>query len=1099
VARERSTPDPAGWEDARAVADSLTALGLDRRPGGDGTDPTFDLGDGERLVLALGDDGGPESLSPGEHVLATSDFRRFTFRTPRSEARHGRGGYRRFAFERDRVATDGAYAASVVERLREVAVPASDPVALYDDRPVLAAFHDDWTDLRGELTDAVAGIPPARETTRRRFVDVRFRRLLFARFLDGSTTLLGPPFRRSHVEREFPDARLGPATERRHEPYDRMRRLLDRWETTVDERAAVEPRTLSPAALGYVFERSVERRERGTYYTPPTVTGFMARRAVRQWLLDRVATATGRRPDSVDAVLGIGEADPAGADPGAVEALLEAALDCRVLDPAVGGGAFLIAAGEVLLDAALGCLRWLRDAAPGAVAPADGTAAALDRFDGVEAGTTAPVRRHLAGELLHGVDVDPEAAAICRQRLLLWVLAGGDGATLPDLSTTVRQGNALVGATALPWRPTDDGDPVGGADGALGDLAAAVTAVRDAGDPASAGAAREALAAGLADRTGPLDDALRTALDAGDVAWLDPFHWPLEFPVAHLEGGFDVVLGNPPWDVVKADRDRFFPALDPEFRTRPPAEKDERQAALLEDPDVAERWERFRREQRLLADYFDASGDYRLQDPTVDGRAVGSEHDLSMLFLERVLSLGGPAARVGQFLPGNVSLGASAKDLRTQLLGETEIDHLVGFENTGLVQGLHRQYKLCVVGFRNCGATESLRVAHGAGDSRVLRRFDECAVGVPADLLASYSPAARTFPFLRSREQVDLLADLVGPPPLGEQVEGAWFAEPYTELHRAQDTDRFESGEGDYPVYGGRNVYQFVHDDAVFEDIEPPSLWSVTAGRDPCRSARRRIRERAFNGHDPRFSPKPAVYEAFDGSGSQRAFVDDLLREHRGEGLSLDDVLLDCTAYRIVYREIANATNERGMVAAVVPPGVVCHHKLHTVRPYVVEPTEADLSAPTLQGAYERVFTDRELFAAVGLLNSLPFDYLLRSKLDTSVVMYKFRESQLPRLTAGDRWFDPVASRAARLNCYGGAFAPMRDRLGGVDPVTDMAERRRVQTELEAAACHAYGLDREQVGFLLSDFHTVERPRLVDDDYLDAVAAAFDRLADGGG
>jgi hypothetical protein len=626
-----------------------------------------------------------------------------------------------------------------------------------------------------------------------------------------------------------------------------------------------------------------------------------------------------------------------------------------------------------------------------------------------------------------------------------------------------------------------------------------VAAVRDAGDPASAGAAREALDAGLADRAGPLDDALRTALGAGDLAWLDPFHWPLEFPVAHREGGFDVVLGNPPWDVVKADRDRFFPALDPEFRTRPPAEKDERQAALLEDPDVAERWERFRREQRLLADYFDASGDYALQNPTVDGRAVGSEHDLSMLFLERVLSLGGPAARVGQFLPGNVSLGASAKDLRTHLLEETEIGHLVGFENSGLVPDLHRQYKLCVVGFRNGGATESLRVAHGAGDGRVLRRFDESAVAVPADLLASYSPAARTFPFLRSREQVDLLADLVGPPPLGERVEGAWFAEPYTELHRAQDTDRFDAGDGDYPVYGGRNVYQFVHDDAVFEDIEPPSLWSVTAGRDPSRSARRRIRERAFNGHDPRFSPKPAVYEAFDGSGSQRAFVDDLLRERRGEGLSLDDVLLDCTAYRIVYREIANATNERGMVAAVVPPGVVCHHKLHTVRPYVVEPTEADLLAPTLQGAYERVFTDRELFAAVGLLNSLPFDYLLRSKLDTSVVMYKFRESQLPRLTAGDRWFEPVASRAARLNCYGEAFAPMRERLGGVDPVTDMAERRRVQTELEAAACHAYGLDRGQVGFLLSDFHTVERPRLVDDDYLDAVAGAFDRLADGDG
>jgi hypothetical protein len=119
----------------------------------------------------------------------------------------------------------------------------------------------------------------------------------------------------------------------------------------------------------------------------------------------------------------------------------------------------------------------------------------------------------------------------------------------------------------------------------------------------------------------------------------------------------------------------------------------------------------------------------------------------------------------------------------------------------------------------------------------------------------------------------------------------------------------------------------------------------------------------------------------------------------------------------------------------------------------------------------------------------------MRTKIDTHIVKYKLEESQIPRLIKGDEWFNYIWTRAARLNCYGEDFEEMRDRLGGIKPATDMDERRELQAELDAAAFRAYGLDREQTAFVLDDFHRVQNPRVMDEDYFDMVLEKYDDLA----
>jgi len=672
----------------------------------------------------------------------------------------------------------------------------------------------------------------------------------------------------------------------------------------------------------------------------------------------------------------------------------------------------------------------------------------------------------------------------------------------PAIAFNLREGNSLIGYTGFPETNGDDQYRLGSfsedsVHDRYQDIIDEIEKHEQAIDSDTAEKHRQRAFEKLqAAREELIDDIHADFIEAGiddlkpgKVAELEPFNWVLEFAEVYADGGFDVVVGNPPWDRIKPLRDDFFTRYDREFRTLLPEAKDARQEELLDELEIAEAWEEYKRNIKVQADYFNNADAYELQRPTVAGRTEGTENDLSALFLERVFQIARDDGYVAQVLPGAIFNGSSAKDLRMHLLDETTIESLVTFENKGIFPEIDNRYNFGVLSFENGGETEELRATFLQRDVDVLDELDEKALNIPRLVLSRYSPEARIFPYVDSQDEVDVLTNILNHPSISDESRDGWHAKPYRELDRTNDSDRFleNSKEGDYPVLGGSNVFQFIHDSTYFE-TEPPEFWSVNEEKDSELSAKRRIREKQFR------KLKRAVYDAFDGSGSQVSFVNDLLEDYRGSDLSENDVLLDCTEHRIVFRDVARSSDERTIIGSVIPDGVVCHNTLHTVRPYTVDPSEEDLEEEPLHSAYNRVFTDEELFAALGLINSLPFDFLMRTKVDTHIVMYKFEESQAPVLTEGDEWFDYISKRAARLNCYGDDFKEMRDRLGGLEPATEMDERRVVQAELDAAAFHAYGLDREQTAFVLDDFHRVQNPRLMDEEYFDSVLEKYDSL-----
>ncbi len=884
--------------------------------------------------------------------------------------------------------------------------------------------------------------------------------------------------------------------------------LLERYSFSADG----GPTDLDPSVLGNVFEKTInhittdsgdQQKELGAYYTPDEITRFCAQETVRSALQDRFAeqmieewgwTEEMADYDDVHELIG---ALPENVD--VIEDLLEIVDHFRALDPACGSGHFLTSVQEEVV----------------------GIRKALYQKHSDDPANWKLYKRTVIRNV-YGVDIVEPAIEIAKLRLWLSIIAEVDPSqveeydeeelALPNVVFNVRQGNSLIGFTEL-METTGDGDQAQldswGADSVrakYGDIITQIERHKQATDTKAAQKYLEDAEELLREYRDDLDKKILDEFrDAGveDISFeqvqeFDPFHWVLEFASVYADGGFDTIVGNPPWDQLRPSRDDYFARFDQRFRSRMPSDKDAKQDELLENESVAEGWEEYQENIGYQMRYFTGGATYTLQTPTVAGKKDPNENNLAALFFERVFGLIREDGYVAQVVPGVIFSGSFAKDLRTQMLNETNIRALVEFQNRGIFDALHRQFRFGVVVFENSGYTESLQGIFTQYDLSILKSLEEVAVDIPREVLTEYSREGGIFPFVSNQQEVDVLRKILDHPSLGTHIDNAWNAVPHRELDRARASDRFveDTNEGDYPVYGGKNIYQYIYNTSLINWTEPPALWSVSE-QDPQNSAKYRIRERSFNSGDL----KKAIYVEFDGentTSSQKQFVNELLEEHRGDPLSMDDILPDFTEYRIVYRDITNATNERTMVSTVLPKDIVCVHTLQTFSPYVIEPQKEDLSKPNLHDAYNRAYSDEELFVIVGLFNSIPFDFLMRTKIERHLVRFKLEESQMPRLTEGDDWFEYILTRAARLNAYGDEFEEIRDRLGGVEPATDMDERKRLQAEIDAAAFHTYGLNREETAFVLDDFHQVRNPRLMTDDYFELVLEKYDTLADTG-
>jgi hypothetical protein len=182
--------------------------------------------------------------------------------------------------------------------------------------------------------------------------------------------------------------------------------------------------------------------------------------------------------------------------------------------------------------------------------------------------------------------------------------------------------------------------------------------------------------------------------------------------------------------------------------------------------------------------------------------------------------------------------------------------------------------------------------------------------------------------------------------------------------------------------------------------------------------------------------------------------------------------LLDYQAYRVGIRAVASNTNERSLISTVIPARAFCGNSVLT----------------TVTG----LLNEAQAIFLVAMLNSLVVDALLRLKVTTNINMFYLYQLPIPRLTEQDQTFKRIVFCAARLVCTNAEFVSLFEKVGMSgyrDGATDLTERSRLRSELDALVAHIYGLTEEEFSYILTTFP------LLEPSVKDAALAAYKRFA----
>ena len=234
--------------------------------------------------------------------------------------------------------------------------------------------------------------------------------------------------------------------------------------------------------------------------------------------------------------------------------------DLKIIDPTCGSGAFLFSALKILHE----LYGAVIDAARAqALTSSDPDLHSLITEFNAHPNQTYFILKHATLNNLYGVDLMKEATEIARLRLFLKLVSAIDDRDdlepLPDLDFNIKPGNVLVGArTIAEIQDTSDIFAVQDIDTVVekatevGSAYREFREIQETGHPLEVGIAREILSARLSEIRDIVNEHYHSVHGIrGTLSeWVrshSPFHWFIEYPEVFADGGFDVVIGNPPY------------------------------------------------------------------------------------------------------------------------------------------------------------------------------------------------------------------------------------------------------------------------------------------------------------------------------------------------------------------------------------------------------------------------------------------------------------------------------------------------------------------------------------------------------------------------
>ena len=501
------------------------------------------------------------------------------------------------------------------------------------------------------------------------------------------------------------------------------------------------------------------------------------------------------------------------------------------------------------------------------------------------------------------------------------------------------------------------------------------------------------------------------------------FHWHLQFPQVFSKGGFDVVLGNPPWDSILFREEEFFAGSRPEITKAPTAAVRKKLVAKLEVED-----------SRLFAEY--RSGLREVDGINAFVRSgvryplcgVGRVN-LFALFAEGARALVSKRGRVGQILPSGIVSDDSTKLFFQSVVENRQLVSFFDFENREAIFGaVHRSFKFGI--FTLAGervpdaeaefAFFATRVEHIKEPER---RFT-----LSAEDIALLNPVTKTCPIFRSRRDAEITKAIYRRLPV--LIASGWKLELRRLLNSADDSGNFlaEPGEGRLPLYEGKYFHHYDHH-WVTREAEGDRVLTESERRDPEFSIRPR-----------HWYPADDACARF-GSSWKHLWV-------------------------FAWRDIARSTDERTFIASIVPSLAVPD----TAK--VVFPPEGRIPVlPTL----------------VANTGACAFDFVARQKVGGTHMSAFIVEQLpvLDPSTYADNapWqrdcvlFDWLLPRVLELTYTAWDLEPFAHDVGYDGPPFrwDPDRRFHLRAELDAAFFHLYGISHDDTDYILDTFPIVRK------------------------
>lgn len=792
----------------------------------------------------------------------------------------------------------------------------------------------------------------------------------------------------------------------------------------------------------YLHNASGARKATGSYFTKAFAVEHLLERALEPALEEHL-----ERLDEMD-------------DDRAAETLF----DFRVADIAMGSGHFQVAAIDHIEKAFTGYLA--KRILPGTVQElATLRASAIEALgpiaDQVEIEDTQLLRRLIARRCVYGVDINPVAVQLAR--LGIWIHTFVPGLPLSFLDRNLTCANSLVGIGQVAELEDAVKEQSGtlltfNVDTLLGPAREPLSKLGQINDATLADImrarkmqeeARRAIAPAMAlmdivtaRRIDPAElpfsfdewEALRGNIVGSDyhkksrkiLGELEPFHFPVAFPEVFLRSrpGFDVILGNPPWEEATVEEDAFWARHFPGLRGLGQRSQETEKAGLRsERPDLVELYEAEKKRAETLRAAL-VSGPY-------PGMGTG-DPDLYKAFCWRFWNLAAAdGGRIGVVIPRSALSAKGSTDFRLKAFEEAETVDITMLLNNRqwFFEDVHPQYTIGLVAVERRASEKpndhgTVIAISGPYSSRERYNVGSKA-GEPAvfygDEVLNWNDTA-SLPLLPTDESVEVFKQLRLSPRIDLSKDGTWAVRPHTELHATNeknlmDLESESCPSGFWPVYKGESF-----------DIWEPDTGKYYAWADPetllpyLQNKRLRGMRRA-----------KSVFAGFS---------PEILR---------DEITLPCLHPRIVFRDITRATDSRTMRCALVPPNVFITNK----GPYLLLP-RGDHS----DEAY-----------VLGVLSSLSLDWYARRFVEIGMNYYIFNPFPVPRPEKDSPLYQRTVSLAGRLACPDDRFAQWAEQVGVECCPLDPDGKEDMIHELDSVVAHLYGLNEKQLVHIFETFH----------------------------